>query len=59
MMKEINFSEMQQKIKKFKEETESKLNEMILKLKKKVGTTELSELEKNMVEKIDGFLLAN
>lgn len=32
---------------------------MVLKLKKKVGTTELSELEKNMVEKLDGFLLSN
>ena len=49
MMKEINFNEMQQKLKKYKEESESKLNEMILKLKKKVGVTELTDLEKNMI----------
>jgi flagellar biosynthesis/type III secretory pathway protein FliH len=42
MMKEINFNEMQQKLKKYKDDTESKLNEMVLKLKKKVGVTELS-----------------
>jgi flagellar biosynthesis/type III secretory pathway protein FliH len=41
-MKEINFNEMQQKLKKYKDDTESKLNEMVLKLKKKVGVTELS-----------------
>lgn len=39
MMKEINFNEMQQKLKKYKDDTESKLNEMVLKLKKKVGVT--------------------
>lgn len=32
---------------------------MILKLKKKVGVTELAELEKNIIEKLDGFLLTN
>lgn len=32
---------------------------MVLKLKKKVGTTELGELQKNIVEKLDGFLLGN
>lgn len=32
---------------------------MALKLKKKVGTTELNEVEKNIVEKLDGFLIGN
>lgn len=59
MMKEINFNEMQLKLKKYKQESQSKLNEMILKLKKKVGVTELAELEKNIIEKLDGFLLTN
>ena len=59
MMKEINFNEMQQKLRKFKEDSDTKLNEMIIKLKKKVGGTELAEVEKKIVEQIDKFLLGN
>ena len=58
-MKEINFNEMQQKLRKFKEDSDTKLNEMIIKLKKKVGGTELAEVEKKIVEQIDKFLLGN
>ena len=57
MMKEINFNDMQQKLRKFKEDSDSKLNEMILKLKKKVGGPELAEVEKKIVDQIDKFLL--
>ncbi len=32
---------------------------MVLKLKKKVGTNELADLEKNIIERLDGFLLGN
>ena len=35
------------------------MNELSLKMKKKVGTTELSLLEKAIVEKLDKFLLDN
>ena len=48
---------MQQKLRKFKEDSDSKLNEMILKLKKKVGGPELAEVEKKIVDQIDKFLL--
>lgn len=48
---------MQQKLRKYKEDTETKLNEMIIKLKKKVGGPELAEVEKKIVEQIDKFLL--
>ena len=58
MMKEINFNDMQQKLRKYKEDTETKLNEMVIKLKKKVGGGELADLEKRMVEQLDKFLFA-
>lgn len=44
MLKEINFTEMQQKIKKMKEDMDQKLGEFSIKLKKKVGIAELSEI---------------
>ncbi len=59
MMKEINFNDMQQKLRKYKEESETKLNEMIIKIKKKVGGAELAEVEKRIVDQIDRFLLGN
>ena len=57
MMKEINFNEMQQKIKKFKEDSDTKLSEFAIRLKKKVGSGDLLETEKNIIEKIDKFLV--
>lgn len=57
MMKEINFNEMQQKIKKFKEDSETKLSEFGIRLKKKVGSGDLLEIEKNIIEKIDRYLV--
>lgn len=42
MIKEINFAELQDKIKKFKEDTDHKVGELSLKMKKKVGTNDLS-----------------
>jgi primosomal protein N'' len=59
MVKEINFAEMQQRLKKFRDDTETRLGEMALKLKRKVGAAELSEVEKNIVERLDGFLAGN
>jgi hypothetical protein len=59
MVKEINFAEMQQRLKKFRDDTESKLGEMALKLKRKVGSSELGEVERNIVERLDGFLAGN
>ena len=59
MLKEINFNEMQQKLKKYKEQNEQKLGEFSMKLKKKVGHAEISEIEKNMVEKLDKFFGLN
>lgn len=59
MLKEINFTEMQQKIKKMKEDMQQKLGEFSIKLKKKVGVAELSEIQKNIVEKLDKFLTLN
>ncbi len=41
MIKEINFAEMMEKNKKFKEEADQKLNDLILKMKKKVGSNQL------------------
>lgn len=44
MMKEINFNDMQQKLRKFKEDSDTKISEMLIKLKKKVGGAELVEV---------------
>lgn len=44
MLQEINFTDIQQKIKKIKDETDQKLGEFSIKLKKKVGLAELSEI---------------
>lgn len=59
MIKEINFPEMQEKNKKFKDEMDQKVNDLIIKMKKKVGTTELMALEQTMIEKLDKFLSEN
>lgn len=59
MIKEINFPDMMDKNKKFKEDTEQKINDLVLKLKKKVGTNELIALEQNMIDKLDKFFSDN
>ena len=59
MLKEINFTEMQQKIKKIKEETDQKLSEFSIKLKKKIGLAELGEIEKSIVDKLDKYLASH
>ncbi len=38
MIKEINFPEMMDKNKRFKEEMDQKMNDLLVKMKKKVGT---------------------
>jgi len=40
---------MQLKLKKYKEDTDNKLNEFLIKLKKKVGVNDLMEIEKTIV----------
>ena len=35
---------------------DTKLNEFVIKLKKKVGASDLIEVEKTIIEKIDKFL---
>lgn len=59
MLKEINFTEMQQKIKKIKEQTDQKLSEFSIKLKKKIGLAEIGEIQKNIVDKLDRFLASH
>jgi len=56
MLKEINFPDMMEKNRKFKEEMDQKINELVVKMKKKVGTNELVALEQTMIEKLDRFL---
>lgn len=59
MIKEINFPEFLEKNKKFKEDLDQKMNDLILKMKKKVGSNELVALEQTMIEKLDKFLTDN
>ena len=47
---------MQDRLRKFKDQSDSKLTDMNLKLKKKVGTGDLRDLEKILVDKIDKYL---
>ena len=44
MIKEINFPEMLEKIRKFREDMDQKMNDLIVKMKKKVGKEQLTEL---------------
>lgn len=44
MLKEINFNEMMDKIKKMKEDVDHKIGEFSIKLKKKCGINDLHEL---------------
>ena len=59
MIKEINFPEMLEKIRKFREDMDHKMSDLVIKMKKKVGTQQLHELEQTMVEKLDKFLSEN
>lgn len=59
MIKEINFPEMMEKNRKFREETDQKMNDLILKMKKKVGSNQLLAFEQTMIEKLDKFLSDN
>lgn len=59
MIKEINFTELLDKIKKFKEETEGRVTQLAAKIKKKVSQNEMLNLEKSMIEKLDKFLAEN
>ena len=59
MIKEINFAEMIDKIKKFKDDLDHRMHDLTIKMKKKVGTTELAALEQSIVEKLDKFLSDN
>lgn len=55
MLKQINFSEMQEKIKKFKDDTDHKIGELSMRLKKKCGLNDLGEFEKTIIERLDKF----
>lgn len=44
MLKEINFPQMMEKNRKFKEEMDQKITDLVVKMKKKVGTNELVAL---------------
>lgn len=57
MLKEINFIEMESKLRKFKEDVTKDVGDMGKKLKKIVSMSELGNLEKIMVDKIDEYLL--
>lgn len=46
-------------MKKFREETDAKVQELAIKMKKKVSQSELLTLEKAMIEKLDKFLNEN
>lgn len=59
MIKEVNFAELADKMRKFKEETEHRVVELAGKMKKKVSVAELAALEKNMVDKLDKFFSDN
>ena len=56
LIKEINFPELLEKNKKFREEMDQKMIDLSLKMKKKVGSNELVAFEQTMVEKLDKFL---
>ncbi len=45
------------KIKKIKEDTDHKVGQLSIKLKKKCGAADLADLENNLVERLDKFLL--
>jgi hypothetical protein len=59
MIREINFPELLEKVKKLRDETEGRVVELAGKMKKKVGQGELAALEATMVDRLDKFLLEN
>ena len=46
-----------EKNRKFREDMDQKVNDLTIKMKKKVGSSELSNFEQTMVDKLDKFLL--
>lgn len=50
---------MMEKNKKFREQTDQKVNDLILKMKKKVGTNQLTALQQTMIQKLDKFFNDN
>lgn len=56
LIKEINFPELLEKNKKFREEMDQKMIDLSIKMKKKVGSNELMAFEQTMIEKLDKFL---
>lgn len=46
-----------EKNRKFREEMDQKVNDLTIKMKKKVGSSELTNFEQTMVDKLDKFLL--
>lgn len=49
MIKEMNFAELMDKIRKHKEDTDHKIGELSIKLKKKCALTDLHDLENTLV----------
>ena len=56
MMKEINFVDIMEKLKKFQDDTSAKVGQLTSKMKKKVNQNELLAMEKIMIDKLDKFL---
>lgn len=50
---------MMEKNKKFKEDADQKINDLIVKMKKKVGSNQLLAFEQTMIEKLDKFFSQN
>lgn len=59
MIKQINFPDFLEKNKKFKDDIEQKMNDLILKMKRKVGSNQLVALEQTMIDKLDKFISQN
>lgn len=59
MLKEMNFNELMEKIKKIKEQTDHKVGELSIKMKKKCGMSDLTDLQNTLVERLDKFFAAN
>ena len=59
MIKQINFTQLLQKLKKFRDDTETKVSELAVKMKKKVSQGELLALESTIIGKLDKFFADN
>lgn len=56
MIREIDFPEQLEKVRRVREETEGRVGELAAKLRRKVGQGELLALESTLVERLDKFL---